>query len=213
MYVWSGSAWVSVAAEVESLATYATQSYAAAQPGMKMVVPTSVAVGSGTGAVDTNGAVTFTSASSISLNGVFSSTYDNYKIIVDITSKTTTASILMRMRTGGADNSSTNYNGSVIEKGTNSTTINGYNDSNQNRASICSIRTGGRATVEIYSPQKTEYTSIISSYLSWTGTVNVANDQGFTTSSLSVTTSYDSATFFTDAGTVTGTIRVYGYKN
>ena len=81
MYVWSGSAWVSVASEVESLATYATQSYADNQPGMKLVVPSSVAVGSGSGSVATQGTVTFSGASSVSINGCFSSTYDNYRIL------------------------------------------------------------------------------------------------------------------------------------
>ena len=108
MYVWSGSAWVSVAAEVESLATYATQSYAAAQPGMKMVVPTSVAVGSGSGSVDTNGAVTFSGASSVSLNDCFSSTYQNYKIVMNL-SAATSNDVQMRLRVSSTD-AATNYN-------------------------------------------------------------------------------------------------------
>ena len=62
MYVWTGTAWVSVASEVESLATYATQSYADNQPGSKLVVPTSVAVGSGSGSVAAQGTVTFSTA-------------------------------------------------------------------------------------------------------------------------------------------------------
>ena len=109
MYVWSGSAWVSVAAEVESLANYATVNYASTQPGMKMVVPTSVAVGSGSGSVDTNGAVTFSGASSVSLNGCFTSAYQNYSIIVNDDSASATGYQLFRLRTNGTDNSTSNY--------------------------------------------------------------------------------------------------------
>jgi hypothetical protein len=50
--------------------------------GLAKIVPSSVAVGSGTGSSDTTGKVTFSGASTVSLNGVFTSSYRNYKIIV-----------------------------------------------------------------------------------------------------------------------------------
>jgi hypothetical protein len=109
MYVWSGSAWVSVAAEVESLATYATQSYADNAPGMKLIVPSSVAVGSGSGSIATQGTVTFSGASSISLNGCFSSTYDNYQIVISIDANSAISDNYLRMRASGTDNSESQY--------------------------------------------------------------------------------------------------------
>ena len=50
--------------------------FAAANPlgGLIAIVPTSVAVGSGTGSSSGNGLVTFAGVSSVSLNGVFSAT-------------------------------------------------------------------------------------------------------------------------------------------
>ena len=112
MYVWSGTAWVSVASEVESLATYATQSYADAQPGMKMVVPTSVAVGSGSGSVDAIGNVTFSSASSISVNNCFTSTYDNYRIIIDFVPSASTGFVSRYRNT--SDETSSVYGNAVF---------------------------------------------------------------------------------------------------
>ena len=50
--------------------------------GLAKIVPSSVAVGSGSGSFDANGAISFTGASSISINGCFSATYDVYKVLI-----------------------------------------------------------------------------------------------------------------------------------
>ena len=52
--------------------------------GLAKIVPSSVAVGSGTGSANSLGTVTFSGASSVSLNGCFSSTYDNYRLMLNI---------------------------------------------------------------------------------------------------------------------------------
>jgi LysM repeat protein len=110
MFVWSGSAWVSVASEVESLAGFATQSYADNTPGTRMVVPSSISVGSGSGSVSTSGAVTFSGASSVTLDNVFNSTYDTYMLNVIFTGSQSNTTIDMNLRSSApADLSGTNY--------------------------------------------------------------------------------------------------------
>jgi hypothetical protein len=52
------------------------------------------------------GTVTFTGASSVSLNGVFSSTYDNYRIVF---TTTTISNIFMRLRVSNADETTSQY--------------------------------------------------------------------------------------------------------
>jgi hypothetical protein len=47
--------------------------------GLRLITPTSVTGGT----IGTTGAVTFSGASSVSLNGVFSSAYDNYRIVMN----------------------------------------------------------------------------------------------------------------------------------
>ena len=84
---YNGSAWVSVGTT----------------PGLVPVTPTSVAVGSGSATTSANGQVTFTGASSISLNGVFSATYDNYRIILSPDAASTTFNITARLRISGTD--------------------------------------------------------------------------------------------------------------
>jgi hypothetical protein len=73
--------------------------------GLAKIVPSSVAVGSGTGSANAFGTVTFDSVSSVSLNDVFSSTYDQYKINLIITYNGA-ATLQFRFRVSGADNSS-----------------------------------------------------------------------------------------------------------
>jgi len=209
MYVWSGSAWVSVATEVESLATYATQSYASAQPGMKMVVPTSVAVGSGSGSVDTNGAVTFSGASSISLNGCFTSSYTNYKLKFKLTN-TSQNDIVFRLRSGTTDNSTTNYNYQGFTAI--STTLTGFKSTGATYGYFGYAEVGSHFfETDIFSPQETEYTG--------TQCNEIRRGEGtnmsilLATSNFGATTSFDGITIYPLSGTITGTARVYGYKN
>jgi hypothetical protein len=216
MYVWSGSAWVSVATEVESLANYATVNYASTQPGMKMIVPTSVTVGSGSGSVDTNGAVTFSGASSVSLNDVFSTSYDYYKIIISSKSPTSDGTLRLRLRVSGADDSTASYYTQAI----------GYTDFNATdnfrESALTSLwignldsAVGGQLysqSIEVYTPfQNTLETTF--------------NMQNQVVTSASAGAHYSSGGFYvspksftgfsivTSAGNITGTLRVYGYKN
>ena len=79
--------------------------------GLKLLVPGSIAVGSGSGSVSTSGTISLTASSSVSINDVFSASYDNY--LVKITIKIVGGSggdINLRMRVSGTDNSSANYN-------------------------------------------------------------------------------------------------------
>jgi len=210
MYVWSGSAWVSVATEVESLAGYATQSYADNTPGVKLVVPTSVAVGSGSGSVGTSGAVTFSGASSVSLNSCFTSTYTNYKVLIEATGSTTNQTLLMRMRASGTDLSSAVYNFDLIYMTIASSTVNGGNGSSQNQINAGDVKNTGRilASYEFSNPQLTEYTNFVGSMAGPADYLRLA-----TTGYVANTTSYDGLTIYPTTGTMTGNIRVYGMKN
>ena len=211
MYVWSGSAWVSVASEVESLANYATVNYASTQPGMKMVVPTSVAVGSGSGSVDTNGAVTFSAASSISLNGCFTSTYDNYRFVLTTTSNTATGYINLRLRSAGTDVTASNYFSSVVQAAYGSTALS--NDNSGNSTATWSRFGYYDGTTDAYAASGDILLPFATAYTSF----NVAKARSgygseFATGVYKATTSVDGITIYS-AGNFTGTLRVYGYKN
>ena len=87
------------------LPTWATP--AGGGSGLTLIAPSSTA-NSGGSVSTSGGEVTYTSVSSVSLNGVFSSTYTNYLIMVDSLITSTTADILLRWRASGTD-TTTNY--------------------------------------------------------------------------------------------------------
>jgi mevalonate kinase len=212
MYVWSGSAWVSVASEVESLATYATQSYADNQPGSKLIVPSSVAVGSGTGSVGTSGAVTFSGASSVSLNSCFSSSYDNYKILVVLDSQSASDSFRVRMRASGTDATGSDY-GTVQYYGTTgSGTMTVQQDASIAFSYVGDYNSTGSTSCDftIFKPF-----SVVRTKYNWHTTMDYNGaTRIFTGSGIhKQSTSYDGITFYAASGNVTGTIRVYGMKN
>jgi len=95
--------------------------------GLVKIVPTSVAVGSGSGSASALGIVTFSGASSVSLNGVFSSTYKNYRINFDNIIMPVGAGgtdMLLRLRANGT-NTTTNYTGAGFYMSHNSATVTG----------------------------------------------------------------------------------------
>ena len=211
MYVWSGSAWVSVATEVESLAAYATQSYADNTPGARLVVPTSVAVGSGSGSVGTSGAITFSGASSVSINGCFSSAYDNYRIVANILNTDASAiDINFRLRLSGTDASGSNY----IRLGDYLTTAAGPTRDSGTATTVGVAATGSNGsafTMDVFRPYVAEYTRTISNSF---GLGSSSSSVYRYSVSHSVSTAYDGCTFYVSSGVgLTGNIRIYGMKN
>jgi hypothetical protein len=74
------------------------------------IVPTSITVGGGTATASANGQVTLTSVTtSVLLNGVFSSTYTNYKVLFFANSDGADYTLTGRLSVGGSVSSATEY--------------------------------------------------------------------------------------------------------
>jgi len=188
-----------------------SDSLVGAAPGLKLLVPTSVAVGSGSGSVGTNGTVSFTSASTISLNDVFSATYKNYKILMNITGSTTNVNVGMRLRVSGADNSTANYGQQVIESG--GTSVSAIRDSGQTQfVRVAAAQTGKNQLhiLDIANPFQTEITSAIGFRNRDAGTSSA--ETSHVSSAFVATTSFTGFTLIPTSGNLTGTISVYGFK-
>ena len=172
----------------------------------------SVAVGSGSGSVSALGTVTFTGASSVSINDVFSATYSNYLIVWNDLTTSSTGWMNMRMRVSGADDSTANYryqelsgSGTTVAaaRATGATAwanINYAQDTNHNPN-----------TLTIFNPFDASPTSISSVQ----APVSNGNIEVFAKSfGLNTNTSYTGFSFFpASAGpTLTGSVSVYGYN-
>jgi hypothetical protein len=187
--VYNGTAWIGVG-------------------GLVPIIPTSVAVGSGTATASANGQVTLTSVgTSVSLNGVFSASYTNYKVIYRTTLSTIGATSV-RLRVGGVDSSSSDYlkNSNLVEAGVNYPATG---------AATTSWGLSGTATInntvvfDLLNPFSAAVTFGFGMFDQSSATAQ--NDFGMFSMMNKATTSYDGLTILISAGTATGTVSVYGY--
>lgn len=179
--------------------------------GLVQVIPSSIAVTSGAGSVGSNGAVTFTSVTSLSINGCFNSTYDCYRMVLNLDPNATGYnSITGRLRVSGTDASGSNYSyyGMYVDSASGPT-----RDAAANGTSLSisdSSTGGGLTTIDIANPFATKRT-----FFNIVRNNATSPNSGFQLFLLGgahgLTTSYDGLTFnFTYANS--GTLTVYGYK-
>jgi len=176
--------------------------------GLILIKPSSVVGSTDNG----KGTVTFSGSSAVSLNNVFSSTYDHYVIMTSTTGSTSTQSLNIRMRAAGSDNSSSNYygkqyGGNSDQAGITANEVNAYT-----HMPIGAATTGHQNTAEI-SVRNPFSNSIKTTMYAGVPFSDGTNGRVYTYGvSLSVTTSYDGFTIYPASGTITGTISVYGYN-
>jgi len=175
--------------------------------GLVLVKPSSVVNGTDNG----KGTVSFSGASSVSLNDVFSATYANYKIILDTDASDSDTALNMRMRVSGADNSSNNYRWASGYKDTSAGAISGQSGSGLTSSfRVLAVSSVGRcfSSIDIFNPFTTEETGYVGNYFQ----IATTGYAQFVAANMSVTTSYTGFTLIPNAGTITGTVRVYGYN-
>lgn len=180
--------------------------------GLAQVRPSSVAVGSGSATVADSGNVTFSSVSSVSLNGCFSNTYNSYKIILTNLAVTAGANIQTRLRVSGSDNTTSNYYSLQTY-----TQIDGAGSGNDKFSAttywiFANSTTNGQidSWYDIWNPYATaltQYSFTHAKKYDNGGHYNMIGGGIF-----SATTSFDGFSLIPNTGTISGTVRVYGYK-
>jgi hypothetical protein len=183
----------------------ATTAFVQSAGGLVLVSPTSIA-NSGGSASASGGEVSFTGVSSVSLNGVFSSAYENYSMQVILTGSAG-GDFRIRLRDAGSD-AATNYKAQRLYA--QSSTVATYADGTTTSARIGEIGTSkGCIIANIYQPNAADAT-LFNSLQTNTVTSAFLDLAGC---SHSTATAYTGFTVFPNSGTITGTIRVYGYRN
>lgn len=189
--------------------------------GLSLITPTSITATGGSGSTSTTGAVSFTGASSISINDVFSATYDFYKIIIVAENSSGQWQLNFRLRVSGSDNSSSNYYWSGFYQTFASATpalntqgSNGLTTSFQiGNTSSPSATLGNQVIVEIGNPFTTSETTFNSSGVGYETSPGVSSSNRFTYGGMtSVTTSYTGFTIFPQSANISGSVSVYGYR-
>ena len=151
----------------------------------------------------------FSAASSVSVDNCFSATYEAYRIVVNIPTNSTTAQLQVRLRNGGSDRSTNYYSSRTFHNSVAGTETNTY----QNNTNILNVTgtvasAGYHGSLDIVDVFAARFTSIMGfSYQPNDGSGNM-----FLASHLS-SVSNDGISFIASAGTITGTVRIYGYRN
>ena len=166
----------------------------------------SITNGKNVGLVPLN-TTTFSAQSTVSINSVFSATYDNYLVVYNITASSATV-VRQRLRVSGTDNSGSNYlrGGTYVGVYANSA-FSSTNNATETFFTLgsTSATVGFGGVLNFIAPFQTQYTKITSH--------SGGADLGLGMCVFNGTTSFDGFTLIPDAGTITGTIRVYGYRN
>lgn len=159
-------------------------------------------------------ASTFSASTAVNVNNCFTSTYDNYRIVVAVDSVSTTNGVNLRLRASGTDNSSSNYyyNGPHIVSSS-SVSVDVYRSSGLATSFVVihSDNNGsGNCSLDLFNPARSVRTMIASTFINQNSTdMRMASPAGL----MSVTTSYDGFSLIPTTGNITGNVRVYGYRN
>jgi hypothetical protein len=156
---------------------------------------------------------TFSGVTSQSVTSAFSSTYTRYKIVIEINSNSSTGFISLRMRSGGTDNTASNYSFGEIFNTSSTSTPAGAAGSLGTSWSISYLNSAGADLVinmEMNNPFATKFTtySSLTSRQEGSGLAVQTINGG----ALSVTTSYDGFTIL-GSGNIAGKATVYGYQD
>ena len=150
----------------------------------------------------------FTGASSVSVNNCFTSTYTNYKLILNV--PTSSNAVGFRLRASGTD-ASTNYYAVNYDMFSHNTAISAT-AAQQATTYIFAGSDKTQTMGEIFNPQLAQVTGFSWQGVSWEPATPRA--QTTTTNYKGVhnaATAYDGFTIFPIAGTMTGTYALYGY--
>ena len=151
---------------------------------------------------------TFSAVSSVSIDNVFTSTYDNYRLVMSLAGSSAASNgAYIRLRSSSSD-AVTNYLATILY--INSSYVSADMTTQFNLGAIGNWT--AVISLDISSPFLTAPTNING----LCGGITSDYHTGFFGGQHTASTSYDGFTAFTDAvgsNVITGTIRVYGYRN
>lgn len=161
----------------------------------------------------------FSAVASQAIPTVFSSTYTNYKILINISACTGTSTLNLRLRSGATDNSTAgnylyqNFQFGGITVG--DALAQGWSGSSATSFVIGSVVSNSGyqnrwVVADVLSPFETFKTGFTADVMSGNaGPYDYANK---VTGRMDVTTAYDGFTIISGSGNITGKVSVYGYN-
>ncbi len=158
----------------------------------------------------------FTTQTSISLpTGTFTSDYTNYRFLLNLSAVTADATLTMRMRASGTDDSNASYELAGTETNSTNTTVTGITSAGGLTSwSMAETDPIDRyaLTVDVMNPKATEPTLIFAN-LTYVNTAATAWRYRNFAGCFTANTSFDSLSYISSvASSLTGSYSVYGYN-
>jgi len=175
-----------------------------APQGLVLVTPTSIANSGGSASLSGR-QITLTGVTTISVNGCFTSAYDNYVAQLTYTSSNVSHFMLMRLRASGSD-ATTNYKHQRLYA------AGGSSGGNQNLSATsfeCNYgdNTINAVTLGFYTPNLAAATPLETRQTGYSASqLNLYGGQN------NNATAYDGFTLYLNSGSITGLLRIYGYQ-
>ena len=178
--------------------------------GLVVMTPTSIA-STGTGnssSINADGSVDFSSCATLSLNGVFTSSYDNYMVVVRHVHDTGDSNTLYRLRASGTDNSTAS---SYVSQNlaASSTTVSASR-STQGYGFVGTASNDKRDGVTLY---------LFGPYLAQPTAVRTVTANGYLDAQIgdfasthNQSTAYDGITLYPSSGSFSGLLAVFGFN-
>lgn len=175
--------------------------------GLVTVIPTTIANSGGTATL-TGKTITFSGCTSLSLNGIFTSDFDNYELIYsNASSAAGNVVVFLRLRAAGVDATGSDYFFQRLTAESTSATLSyAVTQTAFSGPQISNATEQNYITARFMQPQLARKT-MIDTRGGYIGILE--NYYGGNI----LQSSFDGLTLFPSSSSITGTIRVYGYKN
>lgn len=174
--------------------------------GLVVMTPDSIDYVGTSATINSDGSINAVGVSSLSLNNVFTSEYDNYMIVGSVSGAVTT--LQCRLRVGGVDNSTaTSYPHQNISANGSAYGANRVTGNNYWRIVTYGVEKGSSFTSYIFGPQLSQATAMRSvSVLSGSGSPEIADWAGTHT----VSAAYDGCSFINSSNFLK--LTVFGFN-
>lgn len=189
-------------------ATTAAGARASLGVGLVPISPSSVSVASGTGSANALGLISFSGASAVTLENVFSSAYENYRVIWRMDNCTNAGAAFLRLRTTSGDSTTTYSQGGAVERANGTRTT--ANSTSYWAATFFEAGSPAFFGGDIIRPNIATFTNYAVQGLGR----EAAQYASITVAGMHNTAaSYTGLTIALSAGTHNGTIQVFGYND
>jgi len=190
--------------------------------GLVPIVPTSVTAGGGTASVTTNGAITLSAVTTagVLIDGCFTSSFDNYLIHVDVPTTSAANALIAQFRLAGAAVAGALYDSEgMYATGASAVPVAGQllAQTSWLISGISTVTgTSHSCELKLFGPALAQATRATTDAVATTNPMTAALTGGSIHKRALLhrtATAYDGILIAPNTGTITGTIRIYGYMN